>query len=116
MKTSVNLYSFRDAFQRIRPENFSYEGLECLYDYLTEIEDGTGEEFELDVIALCCDYSEMTVEDAIADYADSLGFDPSGDDDDDIATFLDMLRDHTTVILVDDESMGVDASIIIQAF
>ena len=116
MKTSVNLYDFRNAFQRIRPENFSYDGLEALYNYLAEIEDSTGDEIELDVIALCCDYSEMTIEDAIEDYADFLGFDPSGDEDDDCAAFLDMLRDHTAVIMVDDESMGMNASIIIQSF
>ena len=116
MKTSVNLYDFRNAFQRVRPENFSYAGLEALYEYLIDIEDGTGEEFELDVIALCCDYSEMTIREAMDYYADSPGFDPSGDEDEDCAAFLDMLRDHTAVIMVDDESVGMDASIIIQAF
>ena len=58
MKTTVNLYEFREAFQRIRPSNFSYEGLEVLFDYLEECEKDTGEEWELDVIALCCDFSE----------------------------------------------------------
>ncbi len=58
MKTTVNLYEFREAFQKIRPSNFSYEGLEVLFDYLEECEQDTGEEFELDVIALCCDFSE----------------------------------------------------------
>ena len=58
MKTNVNLSNFRDAFQRSRPENFSYEGLETLYDWLTDLEDDIGNEEELDVIALCCDFSE----------------------------------------------------------
>lgn len=66
MKTTVSLYDFRDAFHRVRPNNFSYEGLEVLFDYLEEYEESTGEELELDVIGLCCDFSEDTVE-AIAD-------------------------------------------------
>lgn len=56
MKTTVSLYDFREAFHACgRAEQFSYEGLEVLFDYL-----------ELDVVALCCDFYEDTVG-AIAD-------------------------------------------------
>lgn len=58
MKQSVNLYTFRRAFETLRPDNFSYAGQEALFDYLEEYEESTGEELELDVIALCCDFSE----------------------------------------------------------
>ena len=58
MKTTVNQTDFLDAFKKLRPDNFSYEGLESLYNYLTDYEQDTGTEIELDVIALCCDYSE----------------------------------------------------------
>ena len=58
MKQSVSITNFIDAFEKMRPSNFTYEGLECLYNYLIECEQDTGEEFELDVIALCCDFSE----------------------------------------------------------
>ena len=47
-----------DAFEKRRPANFTYEGLECLYNYLIDFEQDTDTEIELDVIALCCDYSE----------------------------------------------------------
>jgi hypothetical protein len=60
MKQSINLSQFQDAFKSIRPDNFSYDGLEALYDYLEDYEDGTGEEVELDVIAICCEFSEYT--------------------------------------------------------
>ena len=43
---------------KIRPDNFSYEGLTALYDYLTELEEDLGEEMELDVIAICCEFTE----------------------------------------------------------
>ena len=58
MKQSVNLYAFRRAFETLRPDNFSYAGQEALFDYLEEYEESAGEELELDVIALCCDFSE----------------------------------------------------------
>ena len=58
MKTTVYFDDFNLAFQDCRPNNFSYEGLEVLFNYLTELENDTGEDMELDVIALCCDFCE----------------------------------------------------------
>ena len=58
MKTTATITDFVNAFEKLRPSNFSYEGLESLYNYLTDYEQDTGTEIELDVIALCCDYSE----------------------------------------------------------
>lgn len=62
MKQTVYFSNFRDAFQSIRPSNFTYEGLEVLFQHLEELERDTGEDYELDVIALCCDFSENTFE------------------------------------------------------
>jgi hypothetical protein len=58
MKQTVTQYDFTEAFRQTRPENFSYAGQKALFDYLEEYEADTGEEIELDVITLCCDYSE----------------------------------------------------------
>ena len=60
MKQSItSVYQFRDAFREANRESqFSYDGLEVLFDYLEQLEQDTGEEIELDVIALCCDYAE----------------------------------------------------------
>ena len=67
MKQTVTKSMFRDAFQSIRPENFTYEGLGALYDYLEEID----ENMEFDVIAICCDFSEYETLEAITqDYQD----------------------------------------------
>lgn len=69
MKQTINLYQFRDAFHRMdRADAFTYEGLEVLFNGLEEFEEDTGEEMELDVIALCCDFSEMTEEDIKQSY------------------------------------------------
>ena len=58
MKTTVSKTDFIDAFKKLRPDNFSYDGLVALYDYLDDFEEDTDEEIELDVIAFCCDYTE----------------------------------------------------------
>ena len=59
MKTIVNLCDFRDAFKNYNRQNtFSYEGYEALFEWLEEYEDSCDTEIELDVIALCCDYTE----------------------------------------------------------
>jgi hypothetical protein len=63
MKTTVTLSSFKQAFQDAgRGDHFSWEGLEVLFDYLEELEEGTGTEMELDAIALCCDFVEEAPE------------------------------------------------------
>ena len=58
MKQNINEYQFERAFNECRPNNFSYEGLSALYDYLMQYEEETGQELELDVIAICCDFTE----------------------------------------------------------
>jgi hypothetical protein len=68
MKTYISQYDFRRAFEECRPDNFSYDGLKVLFEYLEEYEMDIGEELELDVIGLCCDFSESTFEDIAALY------------------------------------------------
>jgi hypothetical protein len=87
MKQNVNFSTFQTAFENLRPNNFSYEGLTALFDYLEAYEEDTGEQIELDVIALCCDYSEMTELEIRSAY---------GLDDSDSSTAY--LQHHTQVI------------------
>ena len=60
MKDTMTEFSFCDWFQKSaeRKNQFSYEGLRALYEYLINLEDDIGEEFEFDPIALCCEYTE----------------------------------------------------------
>ena len=107
MKQTVNFSTFQMAFESIRPNNFSYEGLTQLFDYLESYESDTGEEIELDVIALCCEYSELTIEEIIRSY---------GIDCDDIED--DELDDHIFNYLADNTSVigRTDNTIIFQDF
>lgn len=68
MKQTINLYRFRRGFEELRPNNFSYDGLEVLFDYFEALEDEIFEQIEYDVIAICCDYSESTLQELNRDY------------------------------------------------
>lgn len=60
MYQTINTVSnFRDEFRACgRADQFSYEALGLLFDYLEAYEMDTGEEIKLDVISLCCEFSE----------------------------------------------------------
>ena len=60
MKKTLSLGEFREEAYKFedRREQFSYRGLEALFNYLEEVEEGTGEEIEFDFVALCCEFSE----------------------------------------------------------
>ena len=49
---------FIDDMRAIRPDNFSYEGLQELFSYLDEMDS----ELEFDPIAICCDFSQCSLD------------------------------------------------------
>jgi hypothetical protein len=59
IQTISTASQFRDAFHAAnRANNFSYQALGLLFDYLDECNEQT----ELDPIAICCEYSEMNAD------------------------------------------------------
>jgi len=72
MYQTINFTRFVDAFSdHERQDQFSYNALEALHDYYMELEDDSGIAIELDVIAICCDWSEYdTAIKAALDYSD----------------------------------------------
>ena len=95
---SVTKSRFRDEFQKIRPNQFSYEGLEALYDWLEDYCYNEQIAIEFDPIAISCDFTEYE------------SFKQFQEDYDNIIDFED-LEQHTTVIRIE----GSDG-FIIQAF
>jgi hypothetical protein len=62
----INKCGFHDAFHHAdRKDNFSYEGLNVLYDHLESYDN----DIELDVIQLCCDYCEEEIETVLKEYS-----------------------------------------------
>ena len=107
MKQTVDKYDFCEAFRKIRPDNFSYDGLGALFDYLTDYEANSGEDMELDVIAFCCDFTEY---ENLAEFQANYG--------EEYETLWD-IEDQTTLIRVntsEDEEGKEDGRFIIQDF
>ena len=99
MKRTVNFFNFVDAFRNYgRYDQFGYAGLQALFNYLEELEQDVGYDFELDVIGLCCDFSLMTLDEINQDYQQ---------DHETLDDAIEWLQDQTTVILVDDETVIV---------
>ena len=95
MKQTIDEYQFIQAFEDYnRENNFSYEGKVALFDYLEGLEESCDYEIELDVIAICCEYTEY--EDLEELQGVYYGIES-----------IDDLMNHTTVIMIDDESFIV---------
>jgi hypothetical protein len=98
MKQSVNFSVFVDAFRtRDRYDQFGYDALRIIFDYLEQYEQDCNEEIELDVIAICCDYTVQGHAGIAQDYSIDLS-DAEGNSDAEEQIVLDYLNDYTQVL------------------
>ena len=58
MKTTLTTYGITTALKSDKNANWSHAGAQALAEYLEQLEEDTGEEMELDVCAIRCDFSE----------------------------------------------------------
>ena len=97
MKTSVNFSQFCDAFRDMnRNDNFSYDGKRALFDFIEQMDEDTGQETELDVVALCCEYYESYMDSIISDY--SIDVSEAEDDDEKADLVEEYLQDNTMLV------------------
>jgi hypothetical protein len=90
MQQTLSQNQFVDQFQAIRPDDFSREALESLYDYFEECDPS----MEFDPIAICCEFSESSPTDIINDY--DLDIDPESENATD--EVFEYLNNHTNAI------------------
>jgi len=99
MKQSINKSQFRDAFHACgRGNQFSYEGLGLLFDWLDDYyADSNGGEYDLDVIALCCEFSESSLDEVLSQYNI---IESDGDDSEEelLGLVTDFLQNNTMLI------------------
>jgi len=109
MKQSVNLNDFIDAFKRFdRNGQFGYEALRIVFDYLENYEEETGQEIELDVISICCDFSAEDYTGIAANYS----IDLDGLDDDEAKNaVIEYLQDNTSYL-----GEAYDGNLVYQVF
>ena len=89
---TVDQNEFIRAFEAYgRGGQFSREGLEVLFDYIEDCSRDIGENVELDVIGICCEWTEYSSwEEAAREYA--------------MQAYE--LEDHTTVLTVGPDDTG----------
>tara|TARA_R110002033_G_scaffold152777_1_gene189348 strand:+ start:302 stop:598 length:297 start_codon:yes stop_codon:yes gene_type:complete len=92
MIKTINEYDFSKAFHNMgRGEQFSSCGLSALFEYFEMLED-EGDQMELDVIAICCEYAEY---DSLAEFQEDYSSEYESIDD---------IERETEVIRIDDDS------------
>lgn len=92
----ISFNDFLEEFKKYNREDaFTYQGKKALYNYLNDLSDDIGEPIELDIIGLCCEFTEYSnLEEFNKDYGYSI------DDIEDI----DDISDYTILIKIDNES------------
>ena len=69
MYTTVDFQNFQRAFQEIKSDKFSYEGLKTLFEMLEDLEYETRKESEFDIVSVCSSHTEYgSFEDLVEEY------------------------------------------------
>ena len=114
MITQVSETDFIDAFRAIRPDNFTYNGLKALYVHLEDLADDIGEQIQLDVIGICCDFVEYkNIYELNNDYATThkgmtTVYTINGNEYNGKNWEIKNLHDYTTVIPISEEFTAMD--------
>jgi hypothetical protein len=97
MKTTITKYDFHHAFEvKQRQNQFSYEALDLLFEYLEQLEEDTETEFELDVVAICCEFSENHYEYIASNY--NVDLSELDDEDDKKQAVEDYLQENSSLV------------------
>ena len=66
----IGFYEFIEEFKAYNRDNqFTRSGLSVLYDYIEELSEESGEDYNLDIIELCTSFTEYdNLEEVLKDY------------------------------------------------
>jgi hypothetical protein len=78
MKKTLNTSEGINCLLRDRYATWSYKGAKAIVEHLEQIEEETGEEMEMDVVAIRCDWAEY---ESLEAWAEEYGFQPDGEDE-----------------------------------
>jgi hypothetical protein len=105
MKSTLSVYEIADALQDDSNANWSYEGSKALAEYLNEIDEQSGEDTELDVVAIRCDWSEyQSAQDAASNYS----WEYEGDEEDIDPEELDELKEDSALEYLQDRTQVIE--------
>jgi hypothetical protein len=110
MKQTLTTSEAADILFADKNAGWSYAGARALAEYLEELEEDTGEEIELDFVAIRCDFSESpSLQEWASDYfgtplaqwADKIGVETTADDDTLDEAIRSHIQDHGQLIEFD---------------
>lgn len=90
MKQTIDTFRAVDILMCDHYADWTRPEAEAIVEYLEEFEESTGEEIELDPVAIRCGFRAVTIDQVIAEYDDC--------PDEDVLEILDWLNERTTVI------------------
>lgn len=97
VNTIDSAYELQQLFVAFnRENNFTFEGMEILYEYLEEYSEAIGEDLKIDIIALCCEYYESSIEELIDNYNIDIS-DADGDEEEIKEIVEGYLQENTSV-------------------
>ena len=108
MKITLSTNQVQDALYADKNAGWSWKGARALAEELEALEESTGEEMELDVVAIRCDYTEYP---SGLEAATAYGYEQEEGEDreEDEEKAVDWLRERTSVI-------EFDGGVIVQQF
>ena len=94
-----------------RGDTYGYNGWRALGEYLEELSDSTGEDVEIDIIGLCCEYSMAeSVEEFFMEFYHLHGIDlptmeewEELEEDEKLETIEEFLQENTALIICEDD-------------
>lgn len=91
-----------------RGHNFGYNGWRAIGEYLEELSDDIGEDVEVDIVGICCEYSmSEDVSDWWDEYGEYSDIDSNDwenmDNDEKLEAIRDYLQENTGVVICEDD-------------
>lgn len=90
---TLDFSDFRNEFHSYRRNNFSEEALQVIFDYLEDCY--SSDNFEIDVISICCDFREYNSSEMLTEYA--IEIEPDMTEENIIDVIRDFLNDQTII-------------------
>ena len=89
MINTIKANEFINGIMSIRPDNFTADALSQMFDLFEQYEDEMGEQLEFDPIAICCAFSQSTLEEVNSYYSKEFT---------DMGSCIEWLNDNTMVV------------------
>lgn len=103
---SSNIYHM--ACRMGRGEQFGYKGWRAIGDYLEQLSEDIGEDIEVDIVGICCDYSSAdSADEWLAEYGPWSDIDPDAleemDEEEKLKVIEDYLSRNTSVVICEED-------------